>query len=301
MDTVVRMKVYAQDRNRAQWLIEQAFEEMARLEREMGRHKEGSLPRLNQKAGGKAVPVPQDLYVVLKRSLFFSHLSHGAFDLSIAPVKDLWGFDTGAPHVPSEAEIRSKLPLVDYRAIELQNGKVHLSKPGMALDLGGAAKGYIVDRAIRLLREGGALGALVEAGGDLRFFGTKPREKPWWIALQHPRRPDQLISIDDIGLHGIATSGDYERYFMADGRRYHHILDPKTGYPASRCVSATVWTTTAMDADILSTTLFVMGPEEGLQLIEDLPDTEGFVMYEEEGTLRFRGSRGVQGKVHIDE
>lgn len=301
MDTVVRIKVYGRDRDLAQRLIEQAFGEMGRLEWEMGRQKEGALHRLNQEAGGPMVSIPQDLNTVLERSMFFSRLSHGAFDVSIAPVKDLWGFDTEHPHLPSEAEIRSRLPLVDFRAIEIQDGKVRLPKSGMALDLGGVAKGYIVDRAMDILRAGKVLGALVEAGGDLRFFGTKPGGKSWRIALQHPRQPERLIYLDDIGLHSVATSGDYERYFTVNGRRYHHILDPKTGYPADRCVSATVWTTTAMDADALSTALFVMGPEEGLSLIEELADTEGFVMYEQEGMLRSRGSSGVQGKVHMDE
>ena len=246
------------------------------------------------------MPLSQDLKAVLERSIFFSHLSQGAFDLSISPLKEVWGFYTAQPRLPSEAEIRSRLPLVDYRSIEIHDGRIRLPEPGMALDVGGVAKGYAVDRAIDILREGGASGALVEAGGDLRFFGAKPQGKPWQIALQHPRQPDRLIRVDDFGLHGIATSGDYERYFMVDGRRYHHILDPKTGHPASRCVSATVWTATAMDADILSTALFVLGPQEGLQLIEDLPNAEGFVMYEEGEALRYRGSRGIQGKIRLE-
>ena len=299
MDTLVTIKAWGDEAMSIQGLLDAAFGEIERLEGVMSTERRDSeVSRINEGASGEWITMSADVTSVLGRALFFSRLSDGACDVTIGPVMRLWGFSTTTPRVPDEDQIAAARNLVGADKIEANEGRVRLLKEDMALDLGAIAKGYAVDRAVQVLEEGGASGGLVEAGGDLRFFGTKPGGKRWRIALAHPRESGTLIEIGEVSLHSVATSGDYERFFEADGKRYHHLLDPRTGYPARKAVSATVWARTCMDADMLSTTLFVMGPD-GIAWIEGLDEVEGWVIYEAEGELRHRASSGVAGKVDM--
>ena len=299
MDTLVTIKAWGDDPAQVHGLLDAAFGEIERLEGVMSSERRDSeVSRINEGASGAWITMSADVASVLGRALFFSRLSDGACDVTIGPVMRLWGFSTTTPHVPDKDKIAAALDLIGADKIAINEGRVRFLKKNMALDLGAIAKGYTVDRAVLVLEEGGASGGLVEAGGDLRFFGTKPGGRRWRIALAHPRKAGALIGIGEIPLHSVATSGDYERFFEADGKRYHHLLDPRTGYPARRAVSATVWARTCMDADMLSTTLFVMGPD-GIPWIEGLDEVEGWVIYEAEGELRHRASSGVVGKVEM--
>ena len=299
MDTLVTIKAWGDEAEQITPLLDAAFEEIERLEGVMSaRRRDSEISRINEGASGAWIPMSADVASVLGRALFFSRLSDGACDVTIGPVMNLWGFSTTAPRVPDEDEIVAALERVGADKIEVNEGRVRLLKKNMALDLGAIAKGYAVDRAVRVLEQGGASGGLVDAGGDLRFFGTKPGGRRWRIALAHPRKSETLIKIGDVPLHSVATSGDYERFFEADGRRYHHLLDPRTGVPARKAISATVWARTCMDADMLSTTLFVMGPD-GIPWIQGLDEVEGWVIYEADGKLKHRASSGVAGKVEM--
>jgi thiamine biosynthesis lipoprotein len=299
MDTLVTIKAWGDEAEQITPLLDAAFEEIERLEGVMSaRRRDSEISRINEGASGAWIPMSADVASVLGRALFFSRLSDRACDVTIGPVMSLWGFSTTAPHVPDEDEIVAALERVGADKMEVTEGKVRHLKGNMALDLGAIAKGYAVDRAVRVLERGGASGGLVDAGGDLRFFGTKPGGRRWRIALAHPRKAGTLIEIGEMPLHSVATSGDYERFFEADGRRYHHLLDPRTGYPSRRAVSATVWARTCMDADMLSTTLFVMGPD-GIPWIQGLDEVEGWVIYEADGELKHRASNGVAGKVEM--
>jgi len=171
----------------------------------------------------------------------------------------------------------------------------------LRLDLGAAAKGYAVDRMVAVLEKFGVAAGLIDAGGDIRYWGEKPDGRPWVFGVQHPRYPERYIEVEDLGLAAIATSGDYEQYFEWEGKRYHHLLDPTTGYPARTCISATVWASTAMDADILSTAVFVLGPERGLELVAGLQGVEALVFFERDGQLEYRSSAGVTGRFHFVE
>ena len=173
---------------------------------------------------------------------------------------------------------------------------MHLARTGVRLDLGAAAKGYAVDQAVQALRSGGVQSGLIEAGGDIRYWGEKPDGHLWRFGIQHPRDPNRYFEVEDIGLAAIATSGDYQQYFSEGGQRYHHILDPQSGWPARRLISATVWAETAMDADILSTAVFVLGAERGLELIEESPRVEALVFTETAGGLESKATSGVQGR-----
>jgi thiamine biosynthesis lipoprotein len=212
----------------------------------------------------------------------------------------LWNFPD-ARSVPDSAAIDSALVLVDYAALSLEAGFVRLHREGLQLDLGAAAKGYAVDRAVVLLRGLGVAAGLIEAGGDIRYWGEKPDGSPWRFGIQHPRKPEKYFEVEDLGLAAIATSGDYEQYFEQGGRRYHHILNPRNGWPAQGLISATVWAQTAMDADILSTAVFVLGPNAGLQLAEDLPEVEALIFSEGEDGLRSWVTSGVQGRFRFVE
>jgi len=186
--------------------------------------------------------------------------------------------------------------LVGYKGLEVAAQSFRINKPGLRLDLGAAAKGYAVDQAVAAMRELQVEAGVIEAGGDIRYWGKKPDGRPWLFGVQHPRAPEQYLAVEDLGLAAIATSGDYEQYFDWEGQRYHHLLNPKTGYPARASISATVWAATALDADILSTAVFVLGPEQGLAHVEGLADVEGFIVFLRDGQLMHRASTGLRDR-----
>ena len=151
---------------------------------------------------------------------------------------------------------------------------------------------------IMFLKESGVVAGIVNAGGDVFTFGIKPGGIDWVIGFRHPRTK-KTIKLDTISFSAVATSGDYERFFIQDGTRYHHILDPETGYPARGCVSVTVWTKTAMDADIMATAIFVLGPQKGLKLVENMDDVEALIFFERDGSIRNVMSSGVKDKIKL--
>jgi len=298
MDTLVTVKVFGEP-SRGRALIDRAFDEIARIERMMGWGEEGELRSIEDRAGAEGISVSSEMMTVLSRCQEIARRSGGAFDITIGPLKTLWDFGGARPTVPSPEQIASRLGLVDYRSLVIRDGRVALKTPDAHLDLGGAAKRYAVDRALQVMEENGARAALVEAGGDVGLLGVKPGGAPWRIPVQHPRDPERLGSVEHIGLRAVATSGDYERFFEIEGKRYHHILDPQTGYPADRAIGATVWTNRALDADILSTAVFVLGPERGLELIEEMDGAEALVFFLHEGAVRHVLSSGLKGKADL--
>ncbi len=298
MDTVVTVKLCAKDSSTAQNLLTEVFEEMERIDRMMDNYSPTSeITSVNSTAGQERVSISPEMEQVFKRSQYFAELSGGAFDITIGPIKELWEFDSPNPAVPLSGRLAAALTLVGYQNVQLDGGRVRLLEPRMKLDLGGVAKGYAVDCAVEFLKERGAKSALVDAGGDVRLYGKKPSGRDWQIAIRHPRGKEKLIRVGKVGLPAVATSGDYERFFVKDGKTYHHILDPHTGYPAGKCVSVTVWTQMATDADILATAVFVMGPERGMELVERLDDVEALIFSEKEGKLEYLVSGGVKDKL----
>ena len=170
----------------------------------------------------------------------------------------------------------------------------------MTIELGGIAKGFIVDEAVSYLASHGIRSGIVEAGGDLRIFGRHPKRDTWRIGVKHPRQTsDALYGIIETREASVATSGDYERYFINKGHRYHHILDPRTGYPASKCLSVTIVAENALSADAYATGVFVMGPVEGIRFIENTPGIEGIIIYFEQEKLQSRISRGLVSKFQL--
>jgi FAD:protein FMN transferase len=298
MDTSVAVKVYAGSRKEGAKIIDAAFAEARRIEQIMEPQAgDGELARLNGEDGLGPYRVSGDLAKVLSAALEASSGTDGAFDPTIGPVKWLWRFDEEGGLPPHEL-IAEAMSMVDAKRVELSGDSLRLTVPDVKLDLGGAAKGYVVDRMIDVLRDGGAEAALVNAGGDIRSFGMKPGEKRWVIGVRHPRLSRTLV-MESMALNAVATSGDYERYLMVDGVRYHHILDPRTGYPAHDCISVTVWARNAMHADVLATAVFVMGPERGLAYAERADNVEALIFYERDGALEAALTSGVEGKITL--
>ena len=256
------------------------------------RHPEGPAGRLSR--GERLVP-PPEVTATLRIALKVAQASGGAFDPTILPLTRIWSFDTGG-RLPSPAEIEQARRLVDFRRLAiLPDGRVALP-PGFGLDLGGIAKGAVVDLLAGYLEQRGGRDYLIEAGGDILLSGLKQGGKLWRIGIRHPRKSQGFLGLVSLGERGkrlaIVTSGDYERYFIKDGVRYHHILDPATGYSARDLVSVTVMAATCTEADALATAAFVLGMDRGLALLERWPGAAGLLVAERAGRLEARVTPG---------
>ena len=298
MDTLVKIDLFV-DEGEADLFFELATSEIDRIDSLMSHYSPHSeVSAVNGRSANAHMAVGDDLARVLKRSLFFARRTRGAFDVTLGSLTDLWNFPA-ARVPPARGAIDSALAFTGYEQLRLEDGRLHIGIDGLRLDVGAAAKGYAVDRAVEILEAAGVSAGLIEAGGDLRYWGQKPDGRPWRLGVQHPRSDNlpgeqRFIPVDDLGLAALATSGDYERYFEFEGVRYHHVLDPRSGLPASGTVSATVWAETAMDADILATAAFVLGPQAGLELVKSLPNTEILLFYEKGGQLHRTASDAIR-------
>ena len=280
MGTDIELTASDTDEDRVNAAFDAAIQEMDRIENEMSEWRDGTpVSIINQKAGIEPVSVPQELLNVISAAQKVSQLSDGAFDISWAAMRGIWNFAKGKERIPTPEEIKEKLPLINYKYIEIDEGKktVILKKKGMAMGLGAIAKGYAVDKAMQVMVIRGIKNAIVKAGGDMRIQGTQDG-KPWDIGIRHPRDKTKLLGMLTLSNISISTSGDYERYFIKDGILYHHIMDPKTGYPALACQSVTILAPDTMTSDALSTAVFVLGPDKGMKLIKSLPGIEGIIV-----------------------
>jgi len=288
LDTLVEIKAYGRNKGKVEKAVDKAFQEMKRIEKLLNNYDPKSeISRLNRKAG-KAIPVSAETFEVVALSKSYGRQTGGAFDITVGPLVKLWDFG-GSKHLPGEQELEKILPLVNWKDIELNREKrtIRLARKGMSLDLGGVAKGYAADKAIQILKQEGIRSALVTTGSTTRVIGEKPDEEPWRIGIQHPRKEKEIIGTLSLKNQSVSTSGDYQQYFIKNGRRYHHILSPQTGQPARGVMSVTVVTNkSCAEADILSTAIFVMGYPEGMRFIERTKDLEGIIV-------------DAQGKVHI--
>jgi thiamine biosynthesis lipoprotein len=299
MNTVVETVIYIADAKTGQQALADASSAAVRLEAILDRHRAGSeLTAINALAGKEPVSVSADTFTNISLALEVGRLSSGAFDLTVAPLLELWGFGTGNAVVPSEQELAKVLPLVDYRKVRLtdEGTQVFLENEGMKLDLGGIAKGFVVDRAVEVLRAAGVSSGTVDAGGDIRVIGSKPDGSPWRIGIRHPRERRELVAIVELRDKAIVTSGDYERFFNVGEQRYHHLLVPQTGMPARGVTSVTIVAPDAFTADAYSTAVFVMGRERGMALVESLPELEAIIITED-GQIHL--SAGLEGQVEI--
>ena len=271
MYTTVSVTVVASSPEQADDATERACDEIRELESLFIFWTDDSeIAAINTNAGKEAVRVSQPTMEIIGKALEISDLTDGAFDATVGPVIRQWDFKK--EKLPEPGALKEALRKVDYKAIILDdnNSTAYLSRPEMSFDTGGIAKGFAADRAIAILKALGIEAALVSVSGDIRAYGTKPDGTFWRVGIRDPRSedPNEFIASLDLNDEAISTSGDYERFFIKDGRRYHHILDPKTGYPAYGSMSVSVIAGSATLTDGLSTGIFVLGPQKGLAVLE---------------------------------
>lgn len=289
LGTKIDMLVMHSRVDEARRICKLAFEEIQRVEALLSSHSASSeITRINRAPGGTAVKVSAETLAILARAKKYAQQYDGLFDVTIGPLSSLWGFNGDKPvNVPAQDKIQALLRLVNYRNIKLSpaDTTVTLMEQGMEIDLGGIAKGYAIDRAARVFKSHNLHHFLINAGGDIYASGSKAPNRRWRVGIQHPRQPQELLAAFELSDRAVATSGDYERFAIIDGKRYHHVLDPKTGSPSPHCQSVTVFAATAEEADVLATYLFVLGYENYRKRFGEQPLESIFV--EESGDLRF--------------
>jgi len=284
MGTTVEISIYPPDEK----ALEEAFNEIKKVDTLMSIYKEDSeISSLNRQG---EMEVSLETLEVIKKALEVSGITRGAFDITCKPLINLWKKAKKEMKVPGEEEINKALSLVGYEKIILKGNLVSFKEKGMQIDLGGIAKGYAVDKAIEVLKKKGIKRALVNAGGDLYALGESPERGKWQIGIQDPRDQDKIFSVIKLKDKGVATSGDYRRYFTIEGKRYSHIVNPKTGQTVKDVpMSVTIIAPEATTADALATGVFVLGPEKGIELINTLPEIEGMIISD---GMKVKTSRG---------
>jgi thiamine biosynthesis lipoprotein len=325
MDTLVSINVYIQnpaEEPAGRQAIAIAFAEMARLDSLFSSYRQDSEVAMINHCGaqGGELSVSADADTVLRVAQWAAKISNGAFDVTVAPILQLWRFGTDSAGVPAPEKIRQRLPAVNYQNLTITpaeagiaGARIDFHRPGMAIDLGGVAKGYAVERGIEALLQAGIRDAMITAGGDLRAVASPLTAGRRYIWIRHPR-PANLNRVTDEsalerqeffgrfkleGSAAISTSGDYERFFEKDGKRYHHLIDPHTGYPAAGAISATVMAKNSAQADALSTALFVLGPRQGIALADSLPEVEAVIIHEDGGELKWQATSALKKNLEI--
>lgn len=296
MGSELRLTAWSSDETSALAAFDSVFREFDRLDAMMSVWKEDSdVVRLNAAAGEHAVHVSPEVVEVLLIARDVSEWTAGTFDVTFGALSDLWKFDHDQDNqVPDERDIRRRLPLVDYRAIEIDRsaGTAFLKRKGMRVHLGGIGKGYAVDRGVTLLRQKGLRDFMIQAGGDL-YVGGRRGDRPWRLGIQDPRgAANTSFATIELSDSTLSTSGDYERFFFKDGRRYHHILDLRAGAPARGCRSVSLVSDRAVLADAVAKGVFVLGPVDGMALIERLPGIEGVIVGARNELLVSSGLKG---------
>lgn len=298
MDTAVTLSAYGINSKEA---VEESFKRLDEINEMASTTIENSdIYKINSAAGKDYVKVHPEIIKMIQTSIKYSQLSDGAFDITLGPIINLWGIGTDNERLPSEEEIKSKLQLVDYKKISVNenDSSVMLKEEGMAIDLGGVAKGFAADEVLKIYKKYNIENGLINLGASSIYaLGKNKDNNNWSVGIKHPRSedPNEYIGVIKLSNESLSTSGDYERYFIKDNKRYHHIMDPRTGYPVDNgVISDTIVvdgdsTDNGMLADILTTTVFALGQEKGLKLVNDLSGvscevtTEDYNIYTSDG------------------
>ncbi len=308
MDTIMDIKAYGPKAGEA---VDAAFKRIDEIEQMASPSVETSdVSRINLAAGKEYVKVNPEIIKMIKTAVKYSELSEGAFDITVGPLIKLWGIDTPEERLPSKSEIQAVLPLVGYKNISIKetDNSIKLMKEGMSIDMGGIAKGYAADETVRILKEYGVKSAIINLGGSSVYtLGEKPDGSLWSVAVQHPRKDKNSYAfVIKMPEQALSTSGDYERYFIKDGRRYHHIFNPFDGYPADAGVmSDTIVINNDipdgnMLADILTKITFVSGVDKGFQIIDGIPGVECIAITTDQKIYKSSGWKHDLGEIAAD-
>lgn len=295
MNTVITQKVIG---NNAEKAMRDCSDELKRLEAMLTFFSEDSdIARINRSAGESFVAISADTLKVLSAAKEFSSVSGGAFDITMAPIIRCWNVNSPEHRIPEQAEIADLLKLVDSNDLVVNeaNRSAYLKRKGQMIDLGGIAKGYAADRAKAIYLENGIESAFINLGGNVLVIGGKPDGSPWRVGIQDPRGAmNSFIGVLSLKNKTVVTSGDYQRYFMKGDKRYHHILDPRTGYPSnSGIIGATIVADVSMDADALSTAAFVMGIDAALNMLTKYEGVEAVLVTEDKKIVITKGLRDL--------
>jgi thiamine biosynthesis lipoprotein len=303
MGTHVAFAAYttpAVDAAKVRSVFDAGLDEIKRIEALMTTWRDSEVSRINAAAGKAPVAVGDETFSVIREAVHASAISEGTFDITFHTLHGLWKFDEDLdPHPPALKDIKARLPFVGYKNIVLdENAKtVMLAKDKTQIGLGGIAKGYAVDRAAQVLDKAGLTSFFVQAGGDLLARGLKPDGSEWQAGVRDPRGAEgKYFAKLPLTNHAFSTAGDYERAYIVGGKRYHHIIDPRTGQPATACRSVTIWAPTALLADELDDAVFILGPEKGLALVESI-DGVGAVIVDAKNNVGV--SNRLRGKLQL--
>lgn len=271
MDTLVQMRAHGEN---AEIAVEKSMERIEEIENIMSKTiKDSDIYKINNNPG-QEIDISEDSKKVLEKALDYAEMTNGDFDPTIGALVDLWGIGTENAHLPKESEINEALNKIGYENLVLKGNSAMIKKKGIKVDLGGIAKGFAADEVKKVVEKYNIQHAFVNLGGNVLVIGNKVDGSPWKIGIQDPREGrGNVMAIVDAVDQTIVTSGNYERYFKEDGKLYHHILDPKTGYPAeNNLLSVSIISKNSFDADALSTAAYVMGLERGMKFIEEIED-----------------------------
>jgi FAD:protein FMN transferase len=277
--TVVTVTVYSNSKQKATEAVDNTFKELDRLGKLLNFYSEDSeVSMINRYAGIKPVKISNETLEVIDKALSISKITDGAFDITIGPIVKLWDFEKQI--LPDDKSIKEKLKLVGYKNVIVDKARstVFLQKKGMQIDLGGIEKGYAVDRAVNLLKQNGITAGIIAIGGEVKPFGIKPDGGPWKVGIKNPHqksKEDEIFAIVNLTGKAISTSGGYQKFFVKDGKGYHHILNPATGYPAYECQSVSVIADDAPDG--FPTGIFVLGPQRGMEVLRKI-GLDGVIM-----------------------
>jgi thiamine biosynthesis lipoprotein len=297
MYTIVSITVSSDSEEKAKTAIDRAFNELDKLAKLLNFYAEDSeISMINKNAGEKPVKVSPETLEIIDKALYVSENTEGAFDITVGPVVRLWDFQNKV--LPDEKLIKEKLKLVGYKnvIVDKEKSTVFLKTKGVQIDLGGIIKGYAADKAVEILKKNGIKSGIVAIAGDIKVFGKKPDNGLWNVGIQNPRQKgknDEILATIELSDMAISTSGDYVRFFMKDGKRYHHLLNPKTGYPAYGCRSVTVIARDGVFADGFATGIFVLGHQKGMDVLKKL-GFEG-VIVDKDGKIHT--TEGIKDKI----
>lgn len=273
MGTEVTVTVVAGSEETGAAAINAAMAELKRLDAMMSLYKdESEITKVNLSAGKNPVTVSPEMIELAEQSAVVSKLTNGVFDVTMGPLIVLWQIRTKEGKIPTDGELAAIRPRIGYENIlvDKKSSTIFLKNPGMIMDFGGCAKGYAADKAAEALRKRGIENGIVAVAGDIRVMGRRPDNKPWRIGVQHPREKDKALTVLELSEKFISTSGDYERFQIVNKKRYHHILDPRTGRPSEGMESVTVIGDRGSIVDPLTTALFILGTQEGMKIVKKL-------------------------------
>lgn len=301
MGTSVEVEAYGGDEPTRRSAIAEAFGAIAEVDRLMSNYRgDSELSLVNRRAALDAVTVSDPMFSVLQAAAHVSRQSNGAFDITVGPLVRLWGFHDKTPHVPSRTELAAVRPLVGYRNVILDadHRTVRFTRPGTELDLGGIAKGFAVELAAGVLRRHG-LDGFIDAGGNQYLLGVPAGKHLWTVGVKNPDAPGQLLGVVDTEETSVSTSANYANFLVADGRRYGHLLDPRTLEPSSAAEGVTIFARDGTLADAMSKAVFVLGPAAGLALVDSMPGVSALVAYRNaDGSLGLRMSPRLARAFH---